>query len=95
MLDLALVLRERGALPEARRLAEDALAIQRATLGDDHPYTAAGHGHVAQIAALQGDRAAALRHEREALRLFEAAYGPGHPRTDTSRARLARLTSTR
>jgi len=60
-----------------RALVREALAINRAALGDDHPAVAFNVARRAQIYHARGDHAAAVEDQREALRIFEARFGAG------------------
>jgi tetratricopeptide repeat protein len=66
--------RAQGRYPEAEKLSNDALAIERHVLAPDHPETATAIYNVACIAALQGRSDEAFTLLREAV---EHGLSPG------------------
>ena len=67
--NLAIVVTAQGRLDEAERLHREVLDQRQRTLGRDNPQTLASLCAVAGVAALRGDREAALRGLEEAINL--------------------------
>jgi len=79
---LASVLENRGReehVDESVRLLEEALRIERALLGDDHPWTANMLAELAGVRARAGDFAGGEQAFEEALQIAEAALDAEHP----------------
>jgi eukaryotic-like serine/threonine-protein kinase len=76
---LGWALRESQRPAEARPHVERAAALRRATLGPDHPLTAAAEIEVAMTEAAGGAYQQAIAHERAVIERVTRAYGPDHP----------------
>ncbi|MEM0962538.1 MAG: serine/threonine-protein kinase [Bacteroidota bacterium] len=87
--NLAGILRVQGRLPEAERQATRAVEVIRATVGNDHPYTAIIGMTLASVRAAR-DPAGALDEVREAVEATDAAFGEGHWRGAIARTHLSR-----
>jgi tetratricopeptide (TPR) repeat protein len=72
---------ERGEYADARSLFERALALQRATLGDDDLATAETLTELAVVLAQQGDPASAQPMLEHTLAIRQRVLGPDHPDT--------------
>jgi tetratricopeptide (TPR) repeat protein len=78
-----------GRLADALKLHEEALALQKLSLGPDHPDTLAGMLNVAATYFEVGRHADALKLFEETLGLMKAKLGPDHPATLTCMDNLA------
>jgi tetratricopeptide (TPR) repeat protein len=78
-------------LPQARALAERALAIDEAAYGPGHPEVATDLNNLALILRDLGDPGGARPLAERALAITEAAYGPGHPAVATRLDNLATI----
>jgi tetratricopeptide (TPR) repeat protein len=65
------------------------LAIREASLGPDHPATAANLNHLATVLHEEGDLAGARRLHERSLAIRETRLGPDHPYTGHSLTNLA------
>jgi tetratricopeptide (TPR) repeat protein len=74
---------------EAQKLFEETLALQKATLGSDHPDTLRCMGNLAHNYASLGRHAEALKLREESLAQRKAKLGPEHPDTLVSMHNLA------
>ncbi len=74
---------------EAEPLYREAIAIERETRGDDHPYVAYDLQQYSAYWANVGDYAKAERYAREALRIFERQPGPPSPYIAAATSALA------
>ena len=77
--DTAALLATSGRGAEARRLAEDFVKLRARQFGEQHPFVADAHVHLAGGRQGSGDSAAALDLYRRALAIREATLGPDHP----------------
>jgi CHAT domain-containing protein/Tfp pilus assembly protein PilF len=75
----ALVLGGKAGQPEARLLAERAVAIHERRLGRDHPHVGRSMNLLGHVFYDKGDYVAAEKHYRRALEIHERAFGPDHP----------------
>jgi tetratricopeptide (TPR) repeat protein len=89
--NLAMLLRDQGALAQAHPLFERALAIREKQLGPEHPETAASLNNLAGSLANQGALAQARPLYERALAIREKQLGPEHPDTAASLNNLAGL----
>lgn len=83
-----------GRLHEARALAEAAVHDFEATYGKT-PMAAEAHGKAAQLAAAEGDLAAAQEHLEWAVAIREQVLGPGNPETAAAVQALAGVLAAR
>lgn len=67
-----------GRYPEARQIFEEALALQRDTVGPEHPDLAGSLNRIGNTFYAQGHYQEALSYLRQGLALREAALGPVH-----------------
>ncbi len=74
---------------EVQSLAEKALRIRRAALGDDHPDTAASMNSLGNIRYMRGDYPGALKTYAATLKIRESILPPGHQDVATSLNNLA------
>ena len=74
---------------ESERLATDALATRRRTLGDRHPDVATSLDNLGQLAREKSRFELAVRHHREALEIRRTVVGPRSPETAQSLNNLA------
>ncbi len=70
-----------GKYAEAEALMTQALSLQQAELGPDHPKAISTQNNLAAIARKQGDLDRAVELQRRALAATERAWGPEHPNT--------------
>ncbi|MCA9607866.1 MAG: tetratricopeptide repeat-containing protein, partial [Myxococcales bacterium] len=77
-------LRRLGRYDDATATLEEALAIFRATLGDDHPRVAVTLNNLGATFADHRDFSGARRAHEEALSIRERALGPDHPEVASS-----------
>jgi tetratricopeptide (TPR) repeat protein len=89
--NLALLLKDQGALAEARPLYERALAIHEKQLGPEHAQTATSLNNLAAVLQDQGALAEARPLLERALAIREKQLGPEHPRTANGLSTLAGL----
>ncbi|MBI5305052.1 MAG: toll/interleukin-1 receptor domain-containing protein [Chloroflexi bacterium] len=75
----ALYLRTRAQLAEAKQLFERALAIDKATLGPNHPNVATAVNNLGSALIDLGDLPAARQCFERALAIDVAVFGPNHP----------------
>ncbi len=79
MNNLAVVLRDAGEYAEAKRVAEEALAIREEALGPDDPEVAESLGTLGTVLRITGDYAGARPLFERALGIDERAYGGDRP----------------
>jgi eukaryotic-like serine/threonine-protein kinase len=79
--DLAQVLERRDEWQQAKEIYQRAIEIDSRWLGKDHPRLAFHMLNLAQSESYLGDLRTAEPLYAEAIRRFEAAYGPAHPDT--------------
>ena len=82
---------QQGKYNEAIPLAEQALAIRKKQLGDNHPDTATSLNNLALLYRLQGRYSEAEPLLKEALTISKQQLGDNHPDTATSLNNLAAL----
>jgi len=87
--DLALILKDLGDLPEARRLMERAIEIEAKHFDPDHPNLATSYSNLAMILQDLGDLPEARRLMERAIEIGEKHFKPDHPRLLTMRENLA------
>jgi len=87
--NLASVLDVKGEYAEAERLHATALAIARKTHGKGDPFTGGIYDNLGLNNMAQQRYAEAMISHRRALRIFEAALPPDHPRIATALVNLA------
>jgi hypothetical protein len=73
------IYRSRGQYADARRLYEQALAIRRQALGEQHPDTAAGYHNLANDLDAQGKYGDGQPLYENALAIWREALGEAHP----------------
>jgi tetratricopeptide (TPR) repeat protein len=78
MANRAVVLFDLGRLPEARRLHEETLQLQRRLLGPEHPDTLRSLHNLAKVALTQGRLEEARKLSEEALQLRRQVLGTEH-----------------
>lgn len=78
-----------GRLLDARKDYREALALQRAALGDSHFVVAATLNNLAAVMAGGGEYAEAAQLLAQAVAIFEAELGPHHPSVAHAVANLA------
>ncbi len=81
--------RSLGSLPEARVLAERALAGRRRLFGDDNPLTLSSRVTLAEALLELGDEKAAMRDLHAVVPSLEAALGPDNAETIRGKEALA------
>ncbi len=86
---VAMYLRARGELLQARRLFERALAIRERVLGPEDPLTGGSLNNLALLLQDQGDFAGARRLCERALDIAERGLGPNHRSTARALDNLA------
>lgn len=74
---------EPAALPAARPLLEQALAIRRKVLGEVHPTTAASLNNLGGLLKALGDYPGARAYLKQALAIALEVLGEEHPTTQT------------
>jgi tetratricopeptide (TPR) repeat protein len=84
----SIYLRRRGQYHQARPIAERALAITEAALGQDHPEVAWCCNNLGGILRDLGDLEGARAQVQRALEMGEAALGPDHPNVAAWRGTL-------
>ena len=77
--NLGVLLRRRGDLSGAENAQREALAIRRATLGENHPETIRTINNLAIIAGSRGDMVAAESLFTDVLERWKRVSGPDHP----------------
>ncbi len=82
---------EMGHYGKADTLLNEAFAIERRVLGEDHERVALTLDNLATVAADQGDEARAEGLYRQSLAIVERRFGESHPRTAQSLAHLGIL----
>nr|WP_069473831.1 tetratricopeptide repeat protein [Microcystis aeruginosa] len=82
---------QQGKYNEAIPLAEQALAIHKQQLGDNHPSTASSLNNLAELYQSQGRYSEAEPLYKQALAIFKQQLGDNHPNTATSLSSLAAL----
>ncbi|MFM6589981.1 MAG: CHAT domain-containing protein [Microcystis panniformis] len=82
---------QQGKYNEAIPLAEQALAIHKQQLGDNHPNTATSLNNLAELYRVQGRYSEAEPLYKEALSIWEQQLGDNHPLTALSLNNLAEL----
>ncbi len=87
--DQVVDLYQQGRFQEAITLAEKALRLREATLGPEHPATAASLNNLALLYVSMGDYSRAERLFQRALAIREKVLGSEHPDTTTSLNNLA------
>ncbi len=87
--DQVVDLYQQGRFQEAITLAERALRLREATLGPEHPATAASLNNLALLYGRMGDYSRAERLFQRALAIREKVLGSEHPDTTTSLNNLA------
>jgi tetratricopeptide (TPR) repeat protein len=87
--DQAVELYQQGKYNEAIPLAEQALAIRKKQLGDNHPDTATSLNNLAGLYRSQGRYAEAEPLYQEALAIIKQQLGDNHPATASSLNNLA------
>lgn len=88
---LGVVLRNRGALPEAEDSYQLALQLRRQLFGNDHPSVATTLTNLATLRMVSGNTSSALQLIRQAIAIRERTQGADHPDTVAARHLLARL----
>ncbi|MGY6553053.1 MAG: protein kinase domain-containing protein [Wenzhouxiangella sp.] len=78
-------------LSQARELFEEGLAIRRADLGEEHPWTTIPEGNLAWVLMSSGDLAGAEALYRKALDLRLNSFGEVHPRVAIMRYQLGQV----
>ena len=74
-----------GNLDGATIQLQGCLAIQRATIGENHPDTASCYNVIGEVLQKKGDPEGALSMLRRCLTIREAVFGKDHPRTANSK----------
>jgi tetratricopeptide (TPR) repeat protein/predicted Ser/Thr protein kinase len=87
--NLAVALGNSGQLDEAIAAYEEALAIYREVVGEQHPNYATTVDNMATAYSARGDLDAALTMHLDALRRREALIGPTHPSLGVTLANIA------
>jgi CHAT domain-containing protein/Tfp pilus assembly protein PilF len=82
---------QQGKYNEAIPLAEQALAIRKKVLGDNHPDTATSLNNLAELYRVQGRYSEAEPLYKQALAIIKQQLGDNHPSTATSLNNLAFL----
>ncbi|MCA2881010.1 MAG: tetratricopeptide repeat protein [Microcystis sp. M046S1] len=82
---------QQGKYNEAIPLAEQALAIRKKVLGDNHPDTAQSLNNLAELYTVQGRYSEAEPLYKQALAIIKQQLGDNHPYTATSLNNLALL----
>lgn len=89
--DLGVARGQRAELDAARAALEEALAMRRKVLGDEHPEVAVSHSELGRTLFDQGRLGAAEAHFRSALAIRRKALGPADHETATSMSDLGLL----
>ncbi|MFL5421395.1 MAG: tetratricopeptide repeat protein, partial [Myxococcales bacterium] len=89
--DLADVEHDAGHDESSDSLNQRALSIYRAQLGDGHPLVAGRLGWLGESSLTQHKLDDSERYDREALAIWDAWYGPDHPKTAEARMDVARV----
>ncbi len=89
--NLASLLQDTHRLAEAEPLMREALEIDRASYGDDHPIVAVRLNNLAQLLQDTDRLTEAERLMRKALEIDRASYGNAHPRVAAMLSNLAGL----
>ncbi|WP_287729688.1 tetratricopeptide repeat protein, partial [Microcystis sp. M040S2] len=82
---------QQGKYNEAILLAEQALAIRKQQLGDNHPLTATSLNNLAELYRVQGRYSEAEPLYKQALAIIKQQLGDNHPLTAQSLNNLALL----
>jgi tetratricopeptide (TPR) repeat protein len=82
-------LRVQARFTDAKAVLEQALAIDEAAYGPDHPNVAVGLNNLALILCDLGQPEAARPLQERTLTIFESAYGPDHPQVAIALSVLA------
>ena len=90
-INLADILRDRGAYDEATELIEEGLAIMRASHGDVHLETAWALNQLASTLTQNGRSAEAVPYAREGLEIRKAVHEGPHPEVGASLGNLANI----
>jgi CHAT domain-containing protein/Tfp pilus assembly protein PilF len=86
--NLVVFIQRTGALDEARRAQERAIALMEGALGPDHPDVASALNALGQILLNQGDAAVAVQAQERALAVFEKGAGPSSGGSARARVNL-------
>ena len=89
--DLGVAQREKAAWNAARTTLEEALAMRRKVLGEEHPDVAVTHSELGRVLFDQGRLDEAEAHFRSALAIRRKALGPADHETATSMSDLGLL----
>jgi CHAT domain-containing protein len=89
--NLGVLLERQGDYAAARPYCEQALAVRRKVLGDNHPDTASNLNNLGVLLERQGDYAAARTYYEEALAVRKKVLGDNHPDTASTLNCLAAL----
>jgi tetratricopeptide (TPR) repeat protein len=90
--NLGIVLRALGNLAGARRNYEQALKIDEAFYGLDHPSVAIDVNNLGRVLHDLGDLARAQVNFERALKIFKNVFGNDHPRTKRVQENIDSLT---
>jgi len=89
--DLGVALKQKADLDAARATLEEALAMRRQVLGEDHPDVAVTHSELGRVLFDQGHLDEAEARYRSALAIRRKALGPADHETATSMSDLGLL----
>jgi len=78
-INIAVLRSVQGRYDEAREQAQQALALRRSVMGDEHPLTASAHHTLGVVHKKRGDYGLALREYERALAIHKASVGEDHP----------------